>query len=134
MYIYTGQVKNCLTGLPTSFTDIHSKPVLTGDILVLFPESLNGSWGFPLDGLTVALAHDFECYQGKAPLEKSEKETPFIMGYRGCVPEVLSESEETILVDPEYSLSRFHIEVVKSYRDVISGEHWTDFGFRYEED
>lgn len=132
MYIYTGQVKNCLTGLPTLFRDIHGKPIFTGDILILFPESLDGTWGWPSDGLTTALAHDFEWDQDEVPVEKSEKETPFVMGYRDCVPKVVG--EETVLVDPENPLSRFHIEVVKSCGDVVAGEHWENFGFRYEEE
>lgn len=132
MYIYTGQVKNCLTGLPTPFRDIHGSPIFTGDILILFPESLDGTWGFPAYGLTTVLAHHFEYYYGKVPLEKSEKETPFIMGYRDCVLEVVG--EETVLVDPEDPNSRFHIQLMKNYQDVIAGEHWTNFGFRYEEE
>ena len=130
MYIYSGKVRACETGLPTPFIDAHEKPIFTGDIVAVYHEGYEGRWEIGDDHFVVALAFNCTCYHGQEPIENEEKETPFIMGYKGCTPRKEPENTETVLISDISSLI-WHLIKVKSFEDVVDGEHWKEFGFNY---
>lgn len=138
MFIYSGQVRECEVGLPTPFVDAREQPVFTGDIVAMYWEDSDGVWKTDIiDHFTVALASNFHCYVGQRPVRKDEPETPFIMGYKSMIPRKEPESEETALVDKRgggMPDGICHIVKVKSFEDVVSGEHWKEFGFNYREE
>lgn len=138
MYVYSGNVRACQVGLPTPFVDVREKPIRTGDIVAVYYEDHNGEWRTDLlDHFTVALAFNFDCYFGQAPVKKEVEETPFIMGYKSMVLRKEPESTETVLFDDRKSVGIpdgiAHLVRVKAFEDVISGEHWPEFGFNYRE-
>jgi hypothetical protein len=133
LYIYSGKVRACQVGLSTPFIDAYEKPISTGDIVAVYHEGHDGHWEIGSDHFVVALAFHFDCYQGQEPIEKAEKETPFIMGYAGCQPRKEPENTETALISDTSKLV-WHLVKVKGYEDVIHGEHWKEFGFNYQDD
>ena len=83
-----------------------------------------------LETLTVIVQDDFENFHGQEPRFVGAKRPAFVMGLAGCVPVKEPEDDETVLTSDTSSLV-WHLVRVKSFRDVIEGEHWKGFGFRY---
>jgi len=112
--------------------DVYEKPIFTGDIIAVYHEGYDGRWEIGSDHFVVALAFHYENFHGRDPVEKLEKETPFIMGYGGCTPRKEPENSETAMVSSTSDLV-WHLVKVKGYQDVVHGEHWKEFGFNYRE-
>lgn len=62
MYVYSGQVRLCETGIEAGFADTHSQPLVTGDIVIIFTDDYVPSH------LTVVVA---------------DEEGPYVMGIKG---------------------------------------------------
>jgi hypothetical protein len=110
MRIYSGECEHGLCGLKTPLIDSSEKPLFVGDIVATSTKNDDGVWNF--DGITVVIEDRPEL------VGRIEKGDPFIMGLA---------SEDFTKHNDKWFVFR-----VKSYKDVISGEHWKDFGFNYK--
>jgi hypothetical protein len=117
MYLYSGKCRQCKTGIPTALTDINDKPLFTGDIVMLL---LKPSWytenePYCPEGLTTITANHYTTYSDGSHVENTQDLEPFVMGIKS-----------------EQLGGKWHVLKVKSYQDVVDGEHWPEFGFNYK--
>lgn len=101
--VYSGQVKLAVCGVPTPYIDMIGRALFTGDIVSVFTKDC-----VP-DGLTVVVQNQGNSWESNFP-------DFYIMGIAG-VP---------ITEDGEWRVVKH-----KDHSDVIDGEHWKAFGFRY---
>jgi hypothetical protein len=130
MFVYSGQCRFCKVGLPSPFVDLKGRRLFTGDIVTHYAEDEKGCPSRGLESLTVIVQDDFENVHGREPQFVGASRPAFVMGLAGCVPVKEPEDDETVLVS-DTSTVRWHLVRAKSFQDVIEGEHWKDFGFRY---
>jgi hypothetical protein len=110
-YIYSGQCRLCEVGRETAILDHKEEKLYTGDIVIIWTEA---NCYIPKN-LTVVVSHDYENIHGCEP-KFIKKDMPFVMGIKNAK------------VGP----GEWWIAKVKSYKDVIDGEHWKEFGFSYK--
>lgn len=109
--VFSGQCALCDTGIETPYLDFRNKPLFTGDIVLTFTE---GGLGLP-DSLTVVVRDEFENISGRPP-RRIEPSDFFVMGIRSV---------------PLDGPTEWRVMKVKDHSDVIAGEHWKAYGFRY---
>ncbi len=125
IYINSGKCRFCEIGLPAGFSDIEGVELFTGDIVVLLnkPSFYEEGESFHPEGLTAIVSQKYQTYntfsQGLVHELKPEH-TPYVMGIKS--------------VSPSEFGKQWHVKRVKSHKDVIAGEHWTEFGFNYTEE
>ena len=107
MRVYSGECEIGLCGLKTPLIDSLGKVLFVGDIVVMLEICMGTMW------LSVVV-DDRPELAGRV-----EKGNPFIMGFH----------ELDFMKDKDWCITR-----VKSYKDVIAGEHWKDFGFNFRKD
>jgi hypothetical protein len=112
-YVYSGKCRLCDVGIPTGENDIHGKELFTGDILVTFTEN------YAPGGLTVMVSNQYQSYSDGTHKETGET-SPYPMGIKN------------MWTDPEEDRSKWSVLKVKHWEDVVSGEHWRDFGFSFK--
>ncbi len=127
MNIYSGECLQCECGINTPFKDIDGKELYTGDIVINYTIDKEGLLECIPDNLTAVVMNKYTTYaDGKIEL-KDESAKPFIMGIASCEP---------VFIGPETQFksdgNTWVVKKVKDYRDVISGEKWTAFGFNYK--
>jgi hypothetical protein len=112
--IFSGQVSMGLCGEPVGFTDMGGKPLHVGDVVLTFTASPHGAPEEPYmqhwpEGMT-------------AVVDRGEKfgavSRYFVMGI-ASVP----------MDDP----GEWRVLKVKSFDEVVPGEHWRSYGFSYRE-
>lgn len=118
---------NCLQGIcgePAGFKDMDGKPLHVGDIVQTFTvarrEDDDGEWlDFMGDKLTAVVSDAWEStFDGDEMTyqRKPEGGSCYVMGIRSI---------------PMDQPGEWRVRLVKSHRDVIDGEHWPAYGFRY---
>jgi hypothetical protein len=111
-YIYSGQCRLCEIGRETSILTNKEEKLYTGDIVMIMTKDNN----YAPHHLTAVCADDWENVQGNEPVYKG-KSHAFIMGIKdSCIK---NKGED------------WYIYRVKSYKDVVDGEHWKAYGFSY---
>lgn len=118
LYAYSG---NCLLaecGIPVSFKDWNGADLHTGDIVLLWYRSpLNdpdAAWE-TCEGLTAIVEDKYTTYSDGS-IKISDQGNPFVMGIRTVD---MAETKE------------WAVQLVKKYYDVVNGEHWSRYGFKY---
>jgi len=127
MFIYSGNCRFCETGLFAGLKDDANRELYTGDIVIIYTVSENlGISNF--NGLTIVVADHYKNVSGKEPEYKKDKDKrpPFVMGIADC-------DIQKSITDINYPDTVWRAHRVKSYKDVIDGEKWKDYGFRYSE-
>lgn len=105
---------NC--GTPTKYKDFNGFAIDVGDILTVWNEEM------PVDHLTAMVDSSYTTYtNGEIVLNVEETNPLFVMGIKSCCE------------DGEF-LDRWNCLIVKKWNDIVDGEHWKDFGFRYSKD
>ena len=121
MFVYSGEYRFCKVGIETTLIDDSNNVLRTGDIVMSYTVSEDLGVVY-FDGLTVVVSDDFINIFGKIPEKKVIKSNPFIMGIKN------SKIDEPM---KKYPSEVWRVRRLKKYEDVIDGEHWKDFGFRY---
>lgn len=128
MKIYSGKCLYCECGERTPFVDMSEERLYTGDIVIMFVEDEHGMT-HPPDGLSAIVSNKYTTYtDGKIELNETGSQ-PFVMGIANCVMEK-TDGAETVFRSGENRVWR--VMRVKSWRDVVSGENWTEWGFNYK--
>lgn len=110
--VWSGQCCLCDIGKPVPGTEFH-----TGDIVLVW----HGQWigtdaeiWTPCDGLSVVVSDQYETFSNGEINEASDPK-PFVMGIKG----------------KGFDDDDWDIRLIKKYSDVVIGEHWPNYGFRY---
>lgn len=116
--LFSGECVLCDIGIDTANYDHEGVPLFTGDIVLLYnvmwPGTDQEHW-YP-HGLTAVSYNQYRSYSdGTVRLIDDVTEFPFVMGIKGVG-----------FTNPNWRIIR-----VKSHTDVIDGEHWREYGFRY---
>jgi len=122
MYVYSGKCREGLCGEKTNLINIDEKPLFVGDIVMsstIDKQGIHSNYG-----LSVVVSDRYTSYSN-GNIEESEKYSFFVMGIKSCKFN-LKEGEEV-------EGTEWIVERLKSFEDVIDGEHWKDFGFNYKE-
>lgn len=118
MYVYSGNCREGDVGTPTPLKDVRGEQLYVGDIVVVASvDSFGVSFFY---GLSVVVSTKWTSYNNGLHEINDKPEEFFIMG----IKDVNFMKED----------SGWYIRKVKSYKDVIDGEHWSDFGFNYREE
>jgi hypothetical protein len=111
--VWSGDCCLCDVGLDTG----HG--FKTGDIVLLWKgehiDTDNERWE-PLRNLTVVVADQYTTYSN-GKIEETESPEFYVMGIRDCGFD-----------DPSWD-----IWLVKDHSDVVTGEHWRDYGFSFRQ-
>lgn len=107
MYVYSGKCRLCEVGVETDMVDRRGDNLFTGDIVVIWTENY-------FSGMTVVVGNQFQSYTNGTH-ELLGFDEKFIMGIK-----------QVRLEDGEWSVIR-----VKSFSEVVEGEHWASFGFSF---
>lgn len=118
MYVYSGEYREGDVGTPTPLKDVRDKQLYVGDIVIIANVDSFGISFF--HGLSVVVSTKWTSYINGTHELNEKPEEFFIMGIKD--------------VDFMKEDSGWYIRKVKSYKDVIDGEHWSDFGFNYREE
>jgi hypothetical protein len=126
MYIYSGECRLCEVGLKTNLIDDVGNALYTGDIVVAYTITKDtGIVGFY--NLTAVVANHYDNFCGLPPVEciDANKSDAFVMGIKNSdIREPLEDYPDTV----------WRVKKLKSYTDVIEGEHWKEWGFHYSKD
>jgi hypothetical protein len=115
-FILSGKCRIGDVGEPTMLKDFTGKELFVGDIVIV---STIDSMGICDNyGLSVVCSDKWTSYSDGTHVAKGGKIEYFIMGIKN-VDFMGADSEKWI------------VKRVKSYKDVIAGEHWKDYGFSY---
>jgi hypothetical protein len=118
MYVYSGNCRVGDVGTPTPLRDVRDEQLYVGDIVSLATrDSFEICYFY---GLSVVVSTKWTSYSDGTHKINDTPEKFFIMGIKD--------------VDFMKEDSGWHIRKVKSYKDVIDGEYWSDFGFNYREE
>ena len=110
MYVYSGKCRQGRVGQPTAFEDMYEHPLFVGDIVCIAHEDATP------DHLTVVVSDEFTTYSDCEHRVKDGPVEHFVMGIKSV---------------PLDEAGAWRVLRVKDHADVIDGEHWRKFGFRY---
>lgn len=122
MFIYSGNVRQGDCGMPTGKKDINCKPLFVGDIVVTWSVVKDEKYGEMLSmfgSLSVVVCDKYTSFSNGEHRITSKEPEPFVMGIK--------------TVDFEEEENMWRVFKVKDHSQVIEGEHWTPFGFRFSE-
>ena len=109
----------CDIGIPVGHDDAHGHPLHTGDIVQIwhgdYLDTDLEQW-MPADGLTCVVSDQYQSYSDGSIVENKDPQ-PFVMGIKSC----------------GFDHPGWKVAIVKSHADVIRGERWPDYGFRFDE-
>jgi hypothetical protein len=115
-FILSGNCRMGDVGEPTPLKDFTDKDLFVGDIVIV---STIDSMGICENhGLSVVCSDKWTSYSDGTHVAKESNIEHFVMGIKN-VDFMGKDSEKWI------------VERVKSFEDVIAGEHWKDYGFSY---
>lgn len=119
MFVYSGRCRLCETGLEAPFKDLGGNALHTGDIVLIYTERDGGV--DMIGGMTAVVADQFTTFNNLNTgshdhVLNSNPLTFFVMGIKSV----------QICEDGEWKVS-----LLKKFSDVLDGEHWKNFGFRY---
>jgi hypothetical protein len=112
MYVYSGKCRLCECGLATEIRDIGGNVLRTGDIVISFTDTYTPS------NLTVVVSDQFQSYTDGRHEQKDGDQVFFVMGIKNV---------------PIHEGGEWQVLRVKEYTDVLDGEHWPAYGFRFSE-
>jgi hypothetical protein len=115
-YVLSGNCRQGNVGERTALCDTNGSPLCVGDIVCLATKDSYGISCFY--GISVVVSDRWTTYSDGTNREKVGGITHFIMGIKDS--DFMAEDSE------------WYVKKVKSYSDVISGEHWIDYGFNYQ--
>lgn len=115
MNIYSGDCLLAKCGMPVSFEDLDGKELHTGDIVVLWYRNNEDEDWHSCKGLTAVVEDKYTSYSD-GTIKITNDGNPFVMGI----------STVDLSADKQWG-----VELVKKYSDVVDGEHWSNFGFKY---
>jgi len=115
MFIYSGDCRKGKCGSPTNMKDIGGNSLFVGDIVLLLHagEYYNG-----FEGLTAVVDDSYISYSDGSHIENPDGQRSYIMGIG---------DEDITNKNSNWSVKR-----VKSYKNVVNGENWSEFGFNYK--
>lgn len=116
--IYSGNCRQSDVGLATGIKDIDGNDLYTGDIVTLWHQTDWDDVAYSR-GITVVTSDQWQSYSDGSHVEKTDALQFFVMGVKSV----------SIGEDKEWLVKR-----VKSFNDVINGEHWKDYGFNFREE
>lgn len=119
MKVFSGKCCLCDAGISVDAVDVSGKKLYTGDIVLVYNGRYIGTdseeW-YPAGGLTCVVGNQYQSYTDGNVEHLTDDFEPFVMGIKNC----------------GFNHPEWQIHKVKSFEDVVSGEHWPDFGFSYE--
>lgn len=109
MRVYSGKCEHGECGKESTLIDGVDNKLFVGDIVAIATIDNSGILSF----------HGISVVVDSRPELTGEKEhgPPFIMGLKK--------------IDFTFANDDWYIHRVKSYKDVVSGEHWKEYGFNY---
>jgi hypothetical protein len=115
VYVYSGECKLGKIGEPTVLKDFAQQDLFVGDIVIT---STIDKYGICYNnGLSVVVSDE---YNNKLVSEENWGNCHFVMGIKNV--DFMGKDAETWIV-----------KRVKSFKDVVIGEHWSDYGFNYRD-
>jgi hypothetical protein len=114
VYVYSGECRLCTVGIPTGLSDVLGRLLHTGDIVLTYKEGEDGVEFF--GDLTVVVCNQYNSYTDGTHVLLDGPMEFFAMGIR---------------VVPINDTGSWKVRKVKSFEDVIDGEHWKAYGFNY---
>lgn len=115
--VYSGECLQGVLGDPTDLKLITGEPLYVGDIVIT--SVIDELGACTNNGLTAVVSDEFTTYSNGTIERKKEEPKYFIMGIKNV--DFMGKNKE------EWGITR-----VKSYKDVIEGENWKDYGFNYK--
>lgn len=118
--VFSGMCCLCDVGIPVNARGTWGDAVEihTGDIVIVWHGQHIGTdveeWT-PVGGLSVVVAKHYQSYMGGRIELIEDPEPPYVMGIKDC----------------GFDHPSWRVQVVKKFSNVISGEHWPDYGFSY---
>ena len=121
MRIYSGESCFCDIGIPANENDMNGNPLFSGDIVQLWHGEYLGKdyeqW-MPSSGLTAIVGKQYQSYCNSEKIDTLTDEPDlFTMGIANCGVQ----NEE------------WKVIIVKSHKDVISGERFISYGLNYKQ-
>jgi len=117
IYVYSGNCRQGDVGEATPLKDIGDNRLFIGDIVIVSNVDKFGICDNV--GLSVVCSDKYTSYNDGTHLVKDGKIDYFIMGIKN-VDFMGADSDKWV------------VKLVKSHKDVISGEKWENFGFNYQ--
>lgn len=122
VFVYSGVCRQGTLGMETPLEDVTGEKLYVGDIVIT---STIDEFGIcSNNGLTVVVSDEFRSVNNGKEIEYIPKEGQieyFVMGIK---------SIDFMNVDS----GKWIVKRLKSFKDVVNGEKWTDFGFNYKVD
>lgn len=116
VYVYSGECKLGKVGDPTALKDFAQQDLFVGDIVIT---STIDKYGICYNnGLSVVVSDE---YNNELVAKENWGNSHFVMGIKDV--DFMGKDSETWIV-----------KRVKSFKDVIVGENWSDYGFNYRAD
>lgn len=112
IYIFSGECVKGKVGEETEIEGMGGMPLCVGDIVKLWVKNSDGQFDSSR-GLTAIVSDKYQSFSN-GTVELTGDNTTYCMGIKSSI---IGET--------------FIIELVKSHKDIITGEHWPDFGFSY---
>ena len=118
MKIYSGSCCMCDCGIPANEKDMHGNDLFSGDIVQLWHGNFIGTdygeW-LPSSGLTAIVGNQYNSYATGEVELLTDTPRLFTMGIADC----------------GVQNERWKVSIVKSHKDIISGERFVSFGLNY---
>ena len=119
MYVYSGKCRQGECGKNTSLKDVNGDSLFVGDIVIT--STIDGNGICSNNELTVVVSDKYTTYSNGIHKSKENDIIYFVMGIKN-VDFMGKDKEEWI------------VKKVKSFSDVIDGEHWREYGFNYKQE
>lgn len=116
MYVYSGYCRLCEIGQPTGITGA-GEQLHTGDIVLTYTENELGCWH--VGAMSVVVSNQYQSYSDGTHVKKAGEPEFYVMGIR--------------TVDLIEEPGEWRVKRIKSFEDVINGEHWREWGFSYRD-
>lgn len=117
--VFSGDCCLCDVGIPVNSKDWTEEDLFTGDIVLVYRghyiRTENEEWN-PSGGLTVVIGNQYQSYIEGVIKHLTNDFEPYVMGIKNC----------------GFNHPEWQIRKVKSFEDVVEGEHWKEFGFSYQ--
>lgn len=117
--IFSGECCLCDVGIPIKSHDCVGRGLFTGDIVLVYHGDYIGTddeqWN-PSGGLTVIVGNQYQSFVGGSVKYLTDDFESYVMGISNC----------------GFDHPEWQIRKVKSFEDVVEGEHWKEFGFSYQ--
>lgn len=114
-FVLSGKCRIGDVGEKTPLVDCNGDTLFVGDIVDTFTKDEFGVCYF--SGLTVVVSDKWTSYNDGTHVQKEGDVEYFVMGIK---------SVDFMKEDSEWAVQK-----VKSFKDVVSGEKWKEFGFNY---